>query len=100
MLARISKDPAFSAKEIGLPAFDDAGENSVGRVIRVAGEKLLKYADEWTSAITSENVTTEVLGDKFEEVAWMNTVVYAIGGWAGRKQGEDENNVFNGDFFL
>ena len=100
ILARISQDAALAPDAIGLPVPDDADENSIGRVIRVAGEKLLNYAEEWTSALGGENITTSLLSEKFEEVTWMNTVVYTIGGWAGREQGEDEKKAFNGDFFL
>jgi hypothetical protein len=50
--------------------------------------------------LSGENVTMEQLGRMFEEVAWTNVVIYAIGGWAGREQGKDENKEFNGDFFL
>ncbi|KAI0085240.1 hypothetical protein BDY19DRAFT_896974 [Irpex rosettiformis] len=100
ILARVSHDPAFAADKIGLPAPDDADENSIGRVIRVAGKRLLTYAEEWTSILTGDHVTTEFLSGKYEEVVWMNTVIYATGGWAGRNQGEDKNKAFNADFFL
>lgn len=100
ILARISQDAALAPDTIGLPAPGDADENSIGRVIRVAGEKLLKYAEGWTSALDGEKITTSLLSEKFEEVAWMNTIVYAIGGWASREQSEDEKKAFNGDFFL
>lgn len=99
VLAHIANDPAFSPKEIGLPVPDGEKEGSVDRVVRVAGEKLLKYVDEWTAALVTDT-SSELLTQKFEEVVWMNTVIYAVGGWAGRKQGEDEKGAFNSDFFL
>ncbi|KAI0701036.1 hypothetical protein BC835DRAFT_1442306 [Cytidiella melzeri] len=100
VLANVAQDPAFAAKTIGLPIPDGEHENSVDRVVRVGGQKLFKYIDKWTSALTSESVTAQLLCEMFEEIAWMNTVIYAVGGWAGRKQGNDEKGVFNGDFFL
>lgn len=60
------------------------------------GAKLVGYILEWTKTVSAE---PEVLKRKFEEVVWMNTVVYAVGGWAGRDEGDDEHKKFNGDFF-
>jgi hypothetical protein len=100
VLAHVAQDPEFSAKSIGLPVPEGENEKSIDRVVRVAGKKLLKYIREWDEVLSEENVTMERLGRMFEEVAWTNVVIYAVGGWAGREQGKDENKEFNGDFFL
>ena len=75
----------------------DADENSVDRVVRLGGTKLVEYLTDWIKTVSEG---PEALRQKFEEVVWMNTVVYAVGGWAGRELGEDEKKEFNGDFFL
>ena len=95
ILARVASDPAFKPSEIGLPPAEDSDENSVQRVARVVGDKLVGFLNEWT-------VSTEVedLEKKLEELFWMNTLIYSVGGWGGREQGDDENKEFNGDFFL
>lgn len=95
ILAKVASDPAFKPSEIGLPPPEDSGENAIQRVARVVGDKLVGFLNEWT-------VSTDVkdLEEKLEEVIWMNTLVYSVGGWGGREQGDDENKEFNGDFFL
>ena len=100
VLGWIAKDPAFSPKAIGVPVPEGESELTVDRVVRVAGEKLLKLAERWCASLTSEAGSPELLSARFEEVAWMNTVIYAVGGWAGRNQGEDPKGAFNSDFFL
>lgn len=85
---------------IGLPVPGDEHEKAVDRVVRVSGEKLLKLAEEWTSSLVADSVTPQLLSEKFEEIVWMNTVIYAVGGLAGRKQSHDDKKVFNSDFFL
>ena len=93
ILGRIAKDPAFSPSAVGLPAAE--GENSVARVVAVCKDKLFKFFEEWTVGHTRED-----LDKKFEELLWMNTVIYGIGGWGGRAGSKDPAKEFNGDFFL
>ncbi|EKM51237.1 uncharacterized protein PHACADRAFT_263270 [Phanerochaete carnosa HHB-10118-sp] len=97
ILARVAKDPAFAPHNVGLPVPPDADEKSVDRVVRVGGTNLVEYLTSWFGTVNEDAAT---LRAKFEEVVWMNTVVYGVGGWAGRELGEDENKEFNGDFFL
>ena len=102
VLGQIAKDPDFAPSAIGLPVPHDEHESSVDRVVRVAGEKLLKLTKNWVAGLHPDaaTLTPQLLSKRFEEIVWMNTVIYAVGGWAGRKQGEDEKQAFNGDFFL
>lgn len=95
VLARIATDDALTPKALNLPIPEGEHDRAIERVVRLAGSKIAKYASEWTVGTTKDEFET-----KFEEIVWMNTVIYAVGGWAGRKQGEDEKFAFNGDFFL
>ncbi|GJE93600.1 questin oxidase family protein [Phanerochaete sordida] len=97
VLAKIAKDPAFEPRNVGLPVPPDADEKSVDRVVRLGGTKLVGYLQSWFGTVAQDAPT---LRAKFEEIAWMNTTIYAVGGWAGRELGEDEKKEFNGDFFL
>ncbi|KAH8102203.1 hypothetical protein BXZ70DRAFT_906177 [Cristinia sonorae] len=93
LLARVAKDSDFSPSKIGLPAPE--GENSVAKVIAAGKDKLQNILDEWTIAPTRED-----LDKKIEELIWMNTVIYGVGGWGGRALSKDPSKEFNGDFFL
>ncbi|TCD65714.1 hypothetical protein EIP91_002290 [Steccherinum ochraceum] len=93
ILGRVVKDPAFSRTAVGLPA--PADENAVARVVAVCKDKLLKFFEEWTVGHTRED-----LDKKFEEVMWMNAVIYGVGGWSDRAHSKDPSKEFNGDFFL
>lgn len=102
MLARVAKDPAFEPDALGLRfGMPQVGEESnVDRIGRIAGEQLLAYTAEWWKGLESSAITPELLSEKFEELAWMNTIIYAVGGWAVRKQCQDERGAFSADFFL
>lgn len=93
ILGRLSKDPAFRPSVLGIPSQEGS---SLERVVEQGGAKLVSYITEWTK---TASLDPEVLKRKFEEVAWMNTVVYAVGGWAGRDQSGDEYKRFSADFF-
>ncbi|THH26455.1 hypothetical protein EUX98_g7731 [Antrodiella citrinella] len=93
ILARISKDPVFSPEAIKL--HEARGPIDLGLIARTCIDKLLKYVDEWTIGTSQEE-----LDKKIEELIWMSTVIYAVGGWGGRNLSEDESKEFNGDFFL
>ena len=92
ILARVAKDPAFAPSAIGLPA--GQGESSVDKVAKVCEEKLMKLLDEWTVLPDREDLLKKV-----KEVIWMNSVIYAVGGWGGRNKSTDESKEFNADFF-
>ncbi|KAI0072623.1 hypothetical protein K474DRAFT_361298 [Panus rudis PR-1116 ss-1] len=95
ILARITTDDSFSPSALGLPVPDNEDETALARVARLRGDKLLELFNEWTVEPTQDDLVK-----KFEEVVWMNVLVYAVGGYAGRNQGKDEKKEFNGDFFL
>jgi hypothetical protein len=83
ILARVLKDPLFSPRR---PA--DI-EQSLADVLKDQErvDKILKYADEWLSGAAGH------VEEKLEEIAWMNVLIYGVGGFT---KGKD----FNADFFL
>ena len=87
----MAKDPDFAPSKIGIPD----PKSSMEKVVTVCEEKLLNILGEWTVAPAKED-----LQKKLKEIMWMNTVIYTIGGWAGRNQGKDEHHEFNADFLL
>ncbi|KAI0337856.1 hypothetical protein BDW22DRAFT_1464375 [Trametopsis cervina] len=99
ILGRVSKDPAFNPKALGLPVPRDHPEQLTDLVVRVAGAELASYIEEWAQDLSGE-VGPAVLKAKCEELAWLNTVVFGVGGWAGRAQSTDANKEFNADFLL
>lgn len=94
-MSKIVQDPEFKPSVIGIPAPGGKGESSVDRVARVCEGKLVKFLEEWGATPDHES-----LEKKYQELVWMNVLIYAVGGWAGRNIGEDEKKEFNGDFFL
>lgn len=96
ILAHVAKEPAFEAQNVGFPLPHEQLQNSANLVVDHAGPKLLEYIEQWTKTVIPER---DVLRRKFEEVVWMNTIIYGVGGWGGRKQGEDKQERFNADFF-
>ncbi|CAL1702702.1 unnamed protein product [Somion occarium] len=91
--ARIAADPAFSPSAIGLPVPFDGDEELLERVVRIGGDKLLGLLNEWQVEPNQQD-----LEKKVEELIWMNTAIYVMGGWAFRKQGSDEKKEFNANF--
>lgn len=96
ILARIANDDAFSQSTLKFSEdiFPKDGP-AIERLIRLAGPRLMEYVNEWT--VAADKKAIEV---KFVELVWMNTVMYAVGGWAGRKQSLHKKGDFNADFFL
>lgn len=96
ILARIAKDDAFSQSTLQFSEdlFPKDGP-AIERLIRLAGPRLMEYVNEWT--VAADNKAIEA---KFVELVWMNTLMYAVGGWAGRKQSLHQKEDFNADFFL
>jgi hypothetical protein len=97
ILGRIANDPNFESKVFGLPVPFEHPEFFTDTVSRVAGDKLLKYIDEWSQDLNG-STSVELMNTKLEEVIWMNSVVYGIAGWACRAQGKDSKKEFNADF--
>ncbi|EKM48961.1 uncharacterized protein PHACADRAFT_265953 [Phanerochaete carnosa HHB-10118-sp] len=96
ILSRIEKDTDFAPENLKLPDLRNLG-SVYSVVVSQADGKLLKYAEEWSKTVIPDR---DVLKRKFEELVWMNTVIYGVGGWGGRALGGDEKGKFNGDFIL
>lgn len=96
VLSRVAKDEDFVSHRLGLPLPLEKTLESFDIVVGHADKKILKYAEEWNRTVVPDR---DVLKRKYEELVWMNTVIYGVGGWAGRAQGEDKRGKFNGDFF-
>ena len=100
ILSRIAKDPELSPGKLGL-TFDgniQAGPaGALDKVVEVATGKIAEYAQVWMKTVVPER---DVLRRKFEELVWMNTVLYAVSGLAGKEIGQDDKKAFNADFFL
>ncbi|GJE99831.1 hypothetical protein PsYK624_161040 [Phanerochaete sordida] len=96
ILARASKEAAFEPQNLGLPLPREQLAQCIDLVVERGGPKLLEYIDEWAKTVVPD---ASVLKKKFEEIIWMNTVIYAVAGWGGRKKCDDETHRFNGDFF-
>jgi hypothetical protein len=83
IMARMLKDPNLRIEKpeqtLGLYA----------RVNQTHGDLILKYAEQWTLD-TSDPKNLE---RKIEELIWMNTVIYSVGGWS-------KADGFKADFFL
>lgn len=94
LLARILHDERFAPSAIGLPQPEGVNLHVLERVETTVGEALLKYIDDW-SVDGSDSRDVE---RKIEELAWMNALLYGVGGWSGR--GASPTGKFNADFFL
>jgi len=94
ILARLAQDSELKPSALGLPPKSEQ-ENPFNIVVDKCGAKLLAVLDEWTVGTSIEELTK-----KMEELWWMNTVLYTVGGWWGRNQSDDEHKEFNADFPL
>lgn len=91
ILGRIAKDPAFSREAVGIT---DA-MTAMKKVIEKCLDKLLPLLGEWTVGTTRKE-----LDEKMEELIWMATVIYAIGGRGDKEKSDDPAKELNGDFIL
>jgi len=83
IMARMLKDPELKIEK------PDFATNFVNDINKSLGPKILKYAEQWTLD-TSDAKDVE---RKIEELIWMNTLNYGVGGW-------HKVNGFKADFFL
>ncbi|KAG9048681.1 hypothetical protein FS837_012224, partial [Tulasnella sp. UAMH 9824] len=83
ILHRMLHDPAFDAGKTCQPDSDDMFSSTMSSV----GDRIRKYAKMWH--VDSEREVPE----KLEEVSWLATLVYGLGGWRKGKP-------FRSDFFL
>jgi len=82
-MARMLKDPELKIEK------PDFATNFLNDINRRLGPKILKYAEQWTLD-TSDPKDVE---RKIEELIWMNTLNYGVGGW-------HKANGFKANFFL
>ena len=83
ILHEMLNDPELTA---GKPCSKDS-ENKFSDTVRNVGDRIHKYASQW-------QVDTErEVPEKIEELAWLATLVYGLGGWRKGKE-------FRSDFFL
>ncbi|TFK19240.1 hypothetical protein FA15DRAFT_674620 [Coprinopsis marcescibilis] len=76
-------------------------KNSFDTVIGKHAHRLLKFADLWKLDADKLGKDEKYLHGKIEELVWMVTVMYGVGGWTGRGQEQDGSDEhFNADFFL
>jgi hypothetical protein len=83
IMARMLKDPNMKIKK------PDSVDGFITAISQSHGKRILEYAELWTLD-TSDAKDVE---HKIEELIWMNTIIYGIGGWS--KTGD-----FKPDFFL
>jgi Questin oxidase-like len=83
IMARMLKDPELKIEK------PDLAGNFLNNINKRLGPKILKYAEQW-SLDASDPKDVE---RKIEELIWMNTLNYGIGGW-------HKANGFKADFFL
>ncbi|KAI0667401.1 hypothetical protein C8Q78DRAFT_982173 [Trametes maxima] len=95
ILARVLAEPKFSAKNLGLPLVGDL--THFDKVNEVLGHDLVKLSDEWVAELDGNGATAAVVQTKIEELAWMNALIYGVGGWSGRDRAP--GGAFNADFF-
>jgi hypothetical protein len=81
IMAQMLKDPNMKIKK---PA-----DGSITSISQSHGKRILEYAELWTLD-TSDAKDVE---HKIEELIWMNTLIYGIGGWS-------KTGGFKADFFL
>ncbi|EJF59777.1 hypothetical protein DICSQDRAFT_108392 [Dichomitus squalens LYAD-421 SS1] len=94
-LARILADPRFAPAALGLPI--PQGQSHIDRVQTHVGEALIDIVAEWAAELEGDDVSAAVIAKKIEEVAWLNALIYGVGGWGGRQR--SQNKEFNADFF-
>ncbi|KAI0822157.1 hypothetical protein BC628DRAFT_1340970 [Trametes gibbosa] len=94
ILARILADDKYSPATLGLPV---TVGNNFERVNDTVGSALADLAAEWTAGLDGEGATPTAIAEKIEEVAWMNALLYGVGGWGGRER--SPSKTFNADFF-
>ncbi len=95
ILARVLADDKFAPAAVGLPVPE--GESQFGRVNGAQGDALAQLAAQWAAELQGPGATADAIAKKIEELAWMNTLIYGVGGWTGRENSPTKE--FNADFF-
>ncbi|KAH9849117.1 hypothetical protein C2E23DRAFT_840918 [Lenzites betulinus] len=94
ILARILADDKYSAASLGLSPNTASNFQSVTTKF---GSTIADFAAEWAAELEGEGATPEAFAKKIEELAWVNALLYGVGGWAGRDR--SPSKTFNADFF-
>ncbi|KAG1744959.1 uncharacterized protein EDB91DRAFT_169436 [Suillus paluster] len=86
ILALVAKDERFEHIKV-------MDENMFTMTVSSHGEALRAYAEMWDFDVANK----EDVAKAVEELAWLNSIIYGVGGVTGRK---DTEKAFNADFFL
>ena len=101
LLARTLSNPALSSgAACPIPPVLARFESSDGgfpldSVLRNRGVLIKKYADLWEV----DGDDDDEVKDKIEELVWVVTLLYGVGGWSEGKEGK-EGGEFVADFFM
>jgi hypothetical protein len=82
-MARMLKDPSMKIKK------PNPEDKFIDDINKTHGDRILKYAEQWTL----DTSNADDMERKIEELVWMNTLIYGVGGY--RKA-----TGFKADFFL
>lgn len=79
VLERIMKDDRFKQSSLGLKGHDDPFEAVylVEHVGKEAGASLVQYTEDWLP----DGASADILDDKVEQLSWLATLLYGVGGW-------------------
>ena len=79
VLERIMKDDRFKQSSLGLKGHDDPFEAVylVERVGKEAGTALVQLTEDWLP----DGASVDILDDKVEQLSWLATLLYGVGGW-------------------
>ncbi|KAI0776913.1 hypothetical protein BD413DRAFT_610496 [Trametes elegans] len=98
ILAKILRQHKYSPAGLGFPLPEDV-HPFVRVEERLAGD-LAALTDEWAVELDAPDVSSATIAAKIEELAWMNALLYGVGGWSGRDRSEKQDKKFNADFFF
>ncbi|KAI0739605.1 hypothetical protein C8Q80DRAFT_1222014 [Daedaleopsis nitida] len=94
ILARVLADDRFAPASLSLPVPEDG--SNFAKVNAEVGDAIVAFAGEWAAELDGDGATADAVAKKIEELAWMNALIYGVGGWAGKHK---TDNKFNADFF-
>ena len=79
VLERVTRDNRFQKSVLGLKGHEDPFEAVylVEHVAKEAGSALVQYTEDWLP----EGASADVLDDKVEQLSWLATLLYGVGGW-------------------
>ncbi|KAG0704109.1 hypothetical protein DFH29DRAFT_802401 [Suillus ampliporus] len=86
ILALVAKDERFEHIKM-------THEDMLTTIVSSQGEALRTYAEMWDFGVANKDDVAKAV----EELAWLNSIIYGVGGVTGRK---NNKKAFNADFFL